>query len=394
MIWASRVPVKLTDLWHVRGQGNTMQMLKRIRVAGWKSIKDQTVDLPPLTVVIGANGAGKSNLLSLFKLLDAMFAIKPGFRNYVGQNGSSDSLLHYGTKQTPVAEMELTFSAESGETTYFARWAAAARGTLIFTEERVEFLRTGSPRAIVVDLGAGHSETNLLRSADDGDQTADVALRLLRSCRLFHFHDTSDNSPARKPCYVEANRFLYPDAGNLAAMLYLFRERHPTAYRRITATVRQMVPNLDSFVLEPSKLNEKQILLNWTHEGRDYEFGPHQLSDGSLRLIALATLLLQPEENLPLLIALDEPELGLHPAALEVLSGMARAASLHSQLIFATQSSVFLDHFDAENVVVVNSRSGTSEFQRLDAEKLEAWRADYTLGEIWEKNVVGGGPYG
>ena len=147
-----------------------MQMLKRIRVAGWKSIKDQTIDLTPLTVVIGANGAGKSNLLSLFKLLNAMFANTPGFRNYVGLSGYADSLLHYGTRQTPVAEMELTFSTETGETTYFARWAAAAGGTLIFTEERVEFLRTGAPKALVVDLGAGHSETNLLRSAEDGNR--------------------------------------------------------------------------------------------------------------------------------------------------------------------------------------------------------------------------------
>ncbi len=371
-----------------------MQMLKGIRVVGWKSIKNQTVDLIPLTVVIGANGAGKSNLLSLFKLLNAMFANTPGFRNYVAQSGFADSLLHYGAKQTPVAELELTFSTDAGETTYFARWAAAAGGTLIFTEERVTFHRTDAPQPLVVDLGAGHPETNLLASADGGNQTSEVALRLLRSCRLFHFHDTSESAASRHPCYVNANRFLYPDAGNLAAMLYLFRQQHPTAYRRITATVRQMVPDFDDFVLEPSKLNQNQILLNWTHKGRPYEFGPHQLSDGSLRFIALATLLLQPEDKLPLLIALDEPELGLHPSALEILAGMARAASLHRQLLFATQSSVFLDHFQPENVVVVNTKASTSEFQRLDAEKLKAWLADYTLGEIWEKNVVGGGPYG
>jgi len=371
-----------------------MQLLKRIRVVGWKSIKDQTIDLNSLTVVIGANGAGKSNLLSLFKLLNEMFARTPRFRNYVGINGFADSLLHYGSKETPAAEIELTFDTDTGETTYLVRWTAASSGTLIFTEERVAFLRNGAQEPIVVDLGAGHLETNLIRSADEGNQTSLVALRLLRSCRLFHFHDTSDSCSARKPCYIEANRFLYPDAGNIAAMLYLFRNRNPAAYRRITATVRQMVPDFDGFVLEPSRLNDKQIFLNWTHKGRDYEFGPHQLSDGSLRFIALSTLLLQPEDEFPLLIALDEPELGLHPSALEVLSGMAQAASRHCQLIFGTQSSVFLDHFEPENVLVVNSRSGASEFRRLDAQKLEAWRADYTLGEIWEKNVIGGGPYG
>ena len=370
------------------------QLLKRIQVAGWKSIKNQTIEFTPLTLVIGANGAGKSNLLSLFKLLNSMFANTPGFRNYVALNGYADSLLHYGSKQTPVAEMELTFLTDAGETTYLARWEAGAGGQLIFTEERVEFLRTGMHDPQIVDLGAGHLETSLIRFAEDGNPTARIALQLLRSCRLFHFHDTSDSSAARKPCYVEANRFLYPDAGNLAAMLYLFRERHPTAFRRITATVRQMVPDFDGFVLEPSRLNDTQIFLNWTHKGREYEFGPHQLSDGSLRFIALATLLLQPEDKLPLLISLDEPELGLHPSALEILSGMAKAASLHSQLIFATQSSALLDHFEPENILVVNSRSGASEFERLDSEKLEAWLTDYSLGEIWEKNVVGGGPYG
>jgi predicted ATPase len=186
---------------------------------------------------------------------------------------------------------------------------------------------------------------------------------------------------------------LYPDAGNLAAMLYLFREKHPASFRRITATVRQMVPDFEGFVLEPSKLNQKQILLDWSHKDRECEFGPHQLSDGSLRFIALATLLLQPAENLPLLIALDEPELGQHPSALEVLAGMVKAASLHSQLLLATQSSALLDCFEPENVLVVKSRSGASEFQRLDAENLKTWLAEYTLGEIWEKNVVGGGPY-
>lgn len=144
--------------------------------------------------------------------------------------------------------------------------------------------------------------------------------------------------------------------------------------------------------MEPRKLNEKQILLNWTHKSRDYEFGPHQLSDGSLRLIAIVTLLLQPQ--LPLLIALDEPELGLHPSALEIVAGIARSASSRSQLILATQSSAFLNLFESEDIVVVNSHKGESEFRRLDAEKLEEWRRDYSLGEIWEKNVVGGGPYG
>ena len=370
-----------------------MQILRSIRVAGWKSIKDQTLVFTPLTVVIGANGAGKSNLLSLFDLLDDLFDASLGFRRYVGMNGYADSLLHYGSGQTPVAELELAFETRAGEIVYYAKWGAGIGGSLIFSEERVTFVRTDSAKPTVIELGAGHSESHLLRAAEDGGETA-TALQLLRSCRQFHFHDTSENSAARMPSLIEANRFLYSNAGNLASMLYLFREQYPVAFKRIRATVRQMVPDFDGFILEPSALNRNYVSLKWAHKGRKYEFGPHQLSDGSLRFIALATLLLQPVEKLPMLIALDEPELGLHPAALEVLAGMAKATALQSQVILATQSSVFLDHFEPEDVVVVDTRCNASEFRRLDAKALEAWRADYTLGEIWEKNVVGGGPYG
>ncbi|MEX1042573.1 MAG: AAA family ATPase [Pirellulaceae bacterium] len=370
-----------------------MGRLKRIRVAGWKSIKAQTIELSPLTVVIGANGAGKSNLLSLVKLLGVLFSGTAGFRTYVGQAGYADSLLHYGSKKTPAAELELTFEAPTGEIRYFAHWTAAAAGMLVFAEERVEQQAADSIVPDVVDLGAGHSESHLAQFAEDGNPVARAAVDLIRGCRWFHFHDTSENSPIRQPSQVEANRFLYSDAGNLAAMLYLLRKKHPAAYRRIGATVRQMVPGFEDFSLEPSALNEKQILLNWTHQGQEYEFGPHQLSDGSLRFIALATLLLQPPEKLPLLIALDEPELGLHPAALEILAGIIQGASQNCQILISTQSTQFLDFFDPEDVVVVNSHTGCSEFARLSSAELGEWLEQYTLGEIWEKNIVGGGPY-
>ena len=150
-------------------------MLRTIRVAGWKSIKDQTLELTPLTVVIGANGAGKSNLLSLFELLNAMFAKTPAFRNYVGMSGYADSLLHYGSRQTHIAELELTFGTHTGETSYYARWAVGVGGSLIFTEERVKFLRNGSPNPVVVVLGSGHAESNLTQAVDEGNQTAAVA---------------------------------------------------------------------------------------------------------------------------------------------------------------------------------------------------------------------------
>ena len=371
-----------------------MRLLKRVRLAGWKSIKEQTIELGPLNVLIGRNGSGKSNLISFFKLLNEMFGRTPGLRAAVGTAEGADALLHFGSRQTPVAEIELTFETHGRDTSYYARWAAAAGGSLIFVDERCEYLKPGYPRPHVVSLGAGHSETGLIGKVEEGDKTAGILLEHLRGCRLFHFHDTSASSAIRKPSYIEADRFLYPDGGNLASMLYLYQQAHPAAYRRILATVQQAVPDLTEFILEPRRLDPHNIVLKWRQRGKEYEFGAHQLSDGSIRFIALAALLLQPASSLPLLIALDEPELGLHPAALGLLAEMAKSASQQCQILLATQSPVLLDAFDPGQVVVVDSRDGASEFRRLSSDNLSDWLEDYTLSEIWEKNVVGGGPYG
>jgi predicted ATPase len=89
----------------------------------------------------------------------------------------------------------------------------------------------------------------------------------------------------------------------------------------------------------------------------------------------------------------DEPELGLHPYALNVVASLFKKASHHAQVLISTQSSAFLDNFDAEDVIVVNRQGRESKFERLDPEKLAAWLDEYRLGEVWEKNVIGGGPH-
>jgi predicted ATPase len=148
----------------------------------------------------------------------------------------------------------------------------------------------------------------------------------------------------------------------------------------------------DDFVLEPSRLNPNSILLNWKQLGSDYVLGPHQMSDGSLRAVALIAALLQPDDNLPDLLVLDEPELGLHPYAISILAGLIRAASSKTQVVVSTQSAALVDEFAAEEVIVVESENQQSRFRRLDPEMLKDWLSEYSLGELWEKNVIGGGP--
>lgn len=370
-----------------------MPRLTRIQLSGFKSVKSLDLQLRPLNVLIGVNGAGKSNLVSFFKMLNEMMGER--LQQYIGVSGRAQSLLHFGPKVTPHLEALLEFETDTGTTTYMMRLSHAAQDSLIFTEEQATFKSSGwegEPK--VADLGSGHQETRLKGDAEAGDPTAGVVRHLLSDCRVFHFHDTSPTARARQYCYTGDNRWLMPDAGNLAAVLYALQHNHDSnSYRRILQTVRRIAPFFDEFVLTPSASNINDIIVNWRQRGSDQVFGPHQLSDGTLRAISLVTLLMQPVRNLPTVIVVDEPELGLHPAAKTIIGSLLRAASQHAQIIVATQSAALLDCFDPEDIVVVERDAAESTFRRLDAELLQEWLEEYSVGQLWEKNVLGGGPF-
>jgi predicted ATPase len=346
------------------------------------------IDLHLINILIGANGAGKSNLISFFKMLNEMMAGR--FQQYIGISGRAQSLLHFGPKITPQIEAILEFEVENGLDIYHLRLFHAAGDTLIFAEETLSFLQSGYRSPRVDQLGAGHQETKISEAADDMP-TARTLKYLLDRCRVYHFHDTSSTAGVRQSCYVGDNRWLMPDAGNLAALLLKFRKDNNASYQRIVKTIRLIAPFFDDFELEPD--GSDRVILNWREKGADRIFGPHQFSDGTLRAICLATLLLQPEDKQPELIVVDEPELGLHPYALNVVAALFKKASEHTQILISTQSSSFLDNFEPEDVIAVNREGKESQFKRLNPLELEDWLDEYSLGEVWEKNIIAGGPH-
>lgn len=369
-----------------------MTILRRVVLNGFKSIKSMDIELHNMNVLIGANGAGKSNLVSFFKMLNEMMAGR--LQEYISTSGRAQSILHFGPKLTPQIQAQLEFEAENGIDTYVMRLFHAPSDTLFFAEETLSFLKTGYLSPKTVSLGTGHQETRIAESADMGEPVAKTFRYFLNRCRVYHFHDTSQTARVRQYCYVGDNRWLMHDAGNLAALLYRLRnENKGAAYRPIVNTIRLIAPFFDDFDLEPTGAGKKDIILNWREKGSDQVFGPHQLSDGTLRAICLITLLLQPEDELPGLIIVDEPELGLHPYALNVIAALFSKASHHTQVLISTQSSTFLNNFSPDDVIVANRDGVVSQFERLDSGKLEAWLEDYSLGEVWEKNIIGGGPH-
>ena len=374
-----------------------MVQLTSLRLAGWKSIRDASIEIRPLNVLIGANGAGKSNLISFFTMMKTMMAGR--LQIHLRVNGGADSLLHYGPKRTDAIEAEFRFVKDHGQAGYSFRLVPAVGNALIFEEEKLSHY-PGLPSELEDSrVQSAHLESylNVLHDLDkpksDLDRSGEFIQRFFQECHVFHIDDTSRFASIRQECPIDSNRSLSTEQANLPAILHLYRQRYPVGYHRIVAAVRAVAPFFDDFVLEPLRLNPKNIALHWRAKGSDYEFGAHQLSDGTLRAIALFTLLLQPEADLPKFIVLDEPELGLHPSALSVLADLLKLAAQHSQLLIATQSVALVDLFEVEDVITTNLREGSSSFERLDSESLKGWLEDYTLSELWEKNVIGGGPY-
>lgn len=365
-----------------------MPKLSHIVIEGFKSIRTMDLSLGDLNVLIGANGAGKSNFISFFHLLNRM--VEGRLQAYVASN--PDRFLHHGRKRTPSLKARLMF----GKNEYAFSLAATEDNALVFDDETLYFhwtTNTGKHYDNPQPLGSGHRET-LVKSAvsAEGDKgnIASYVVPSLASWRVYHFHDTGDNALVKQQRPLNDNEHLQPDASNLAAFLYRLKETAPEHYGNIRDTVRLVAPFFDDFLLRPNPLRDDEIQLEWRETDSDFPFRAAQMSDGTLRFVCLATLLLQPQP--PTTILIDEPELGLHPYAIGVLASLLRSVSKERQIIVSTQSVPLINHMAPDDVIVVDHRGGESLFSRLDEENLAGWLDDYSLGDLWEKNVIGGRP--
>ena len=358
-----------------------MAAISNLTIEGFKSFRKlEQLELGPLNVLIGANGSGKSNFLAALELLaEACSAqrLSRQVNDYVDRAAGASRLLHYGAKVTQSIRFRVDF--EDGQTDFTLLLQLGA-------EDRL----ASSLRIEPASLPPNFAEQF---KPEPGLVPAIESLRLrLDRWQAYHFADTSRAAPMKATSNLEDNRRLRSDGANLAAFLFLLQKRHKIAYDQIRRTVQLAAPFFDDFVREPRALNPDTILLEWRHLRSRAHFGASSLSDGTLRFMALATLLLQPVQMRPKVILIDEPELGLHPYAVTLLAAMLREASVESQIIVATQSPILLDHFQPEEVLVTDRCDGATTIRRLCAESLSAWLEEYSLGELWEKNELGGRP--
>ncbi len=364
-------------------------MINKLKIEGYKSIKDLELELRPINVLIGANGVGKSNFISFFKLLNVIYQQRLG--NYSLTEGA-DNLLYFGKKNTSQLKAYIEFD-ETNACEFILQPSNDDR--LFIREERVGFNKSKGDYPEYFGY-----EWKWYQSVIDSPESIAVTKNggiyffvnnYLDSFKIYHFHDTSLNAPLRSTCQLDDNSYLKENGSNLPAFLYYMQEREPKSFKKIERTVKSIAPFFERFDLKPDRLNPSRIKLEWTEiQHPDNYFNASHLSDGTIRFIALATLLLQP--NLPKTIIIDEPELGLHPFAINKLAGLVKKASATSQIIISTQSVNLVDNFDADDIITVDRESSQSVFNRQNSDNLKDWIKEYTMGDLWAKSIIGGRP--
>ncbi len=361
-------------------------MLDRLVIKGFKSIKEADLRLNSLNVLIGANGSGKSNFISLFHLINRITENR--LQLFTSQSGGANALLYFGRKATDEIRIKLDF----GQNSYEFALSPTLDNSFFFSDETCFFHdRSKHEKPFEHPIGSGHKETKMhdaLKSKHRG--IVYHVLENMKSWIVYHFHDTSESSRMKQPGNINDNFALRPDASNLAAFLFFLSENHRQSYENIVDTVCMAAPFFDDFTLRPNPMNKEMIQLEWREKESDAYFNAHSLSDGTLRFICLATLLHQP--NLPSTILLDEPELGLHPYAITLLASLLRSAAKKTQVVVATQSVTLVNQFDLEDIIVVDREEKQSVFRHLDRAEMKNWLEDYGLGDLWEKNIIGGRP--
>lgn len=371
-----------------------MVKLKSVEISGFKSISPESpvrLEVGDVTVLLGANGSGKSNIIAFFKMLN--FMMSGSLQSFVAERGGSQAFLYYGSSKTKSIGGRLSFTNNRIQNQYEFTLSYASPDNLIITSEITEV----NSKESVEPSKRLHQVTfrESVLSGNTDNKVLKIIHRILSNCKVYQFHDSSDTSGMRNASNVDFDNYLQAEANNLAAFLFRIQRDFPNDYRRIVSYVRLVVPQFKDFVLVPQG---NRILLRWRdNSASDYIFMPNQFSDGSIRFIALATLLMQPQSIIPNVIIIDEPELGLHPYAISQLAAMINEASQHSQILVATQSPYLINEFEADQIVVVenakfNNVYDATTLHRLSKHDLEGWLSEYSLSELWDKNIIGGRP--
>ena len=243
-----------------------------IEIQNFKSIRRSgRILIKPLNILIGANGAGKSNFIGFFKLLNSIYEQK--LRTYVADNGYENRLLYFGRKVSKYLTGGIIFKPEDGNVNNrydFTLVPQAQDNGFYFEKETAGYnLYTNgyNENWDYIDLETtGKPESQL---KDNKSTRANIICEYFEDFKVFHFHDTSAASPLKQVAKITENNYLKADGSNLAAFLLFLKDVYPENFKIIEYTIRSVAPFFDRFDLKPDARNPEMIFLNWLEKGSD-----------------------------------------------------------------------------------------------------------------------------
>ena len=369
--------------------------IESVHIEGFRSLRDVTLrPSPGVTALVGSNGAGKSNIFRFFDMLHSMLTDRR-LGIFVGLEGGASHQLFHGSQRTPQMKGEIAVRTGAGLNEYAFALTRGHENRFHFTDERYRF--SGAESGTDAEwrhLQNGDGEARLPKAAQSAEdsghrEAARTVTELFRHLTAYQFHDTSKDSPFKNHCHVTDSFRLWSNGGNLAAVLHRMQSEDERRYEELCGQIGWILPVFERFAIEEEN---KYVILRWRARNSGKVMGAHLTSDGSLRFFALMTLLSLPSAQLPKVILLDEPELGLHPAAIALVAGMIRSLATERQIVVATQSPLLVDEFGLEDVRVLDLKDGETVAKAVDPDEYRVWLDDYGAGGLWMTNLLGGNP--
>lgn len=367
-------------------KNHTPAWIEKVSIEGFRSLKSiQELKLSKLSVLIGGNGVGKSSFIRFFEMLSWLLKSQ-NLAEFVLRQGGGDDQFFMGARQTPRIQAKLALATEAGTNEYRFELAHISAGDKIMVlNEAYRFSANHfDNKARWSEIAEAGHEAKL---PSIQNRTAQTICKLLRQCATYQFHDTSSNALIHQRWDTSDCAYLRSDGANLAPILLDIKTSDFARYKHIVRQIQRVFPTLEDFILEPYA---GKVLLRWKGKHSDKGFGTHLTSDGTLRLFCLITLLCLPIDRLPDVMFFDEPELGLHPHAITLVSEMMKRVAQNRQVFIATQSPYMVDCFDLESIIIAEEEQGATLLSRLNPEKYQEWLDDnYLISDIWLKTPVG-----
>lgn len=379
---------------------HSVARINRIDIENFRCIQELHIDLRPFTVLIGANGAGKSTFLEALRLLgrlpgnefDASFTGFGGFEA-TRCRYADERKISFGvgiTRASTSLKYVVSFQAEDGG--YFVDREELHRSEgneqqvlLKRNSSRVSYFHMHNQREVSDSVAHDKVLAMPRRLRDIG--RADLLEQMGSRTSFWKSHRFQPDDIVRSPQQLSLTTNPGDRGEGLVSTLYSMRTDRRENYDDLLEAMQSAMEELEEW--EFPLAGSGKANLTWKLRDVEKPLQMNQLSDGTLRLLWLLTVLYSaPDEGL---ILIDEPELSLHPQWLMWLGSHMRKTSARTTIVVATQSAEFIEWIDKDDLLIVDMKEQGSEFSwARNHLNLEEWLKDFTLSELWTMGELGG----